>query len=62
MTKEYYTYKYLTSQGFEGVFCACSDKTAITYMREDNELNPDDIVIKLTNTYTKEIVWENKDD
>ena len=62
MTKQYYTYKFLTSKVLEGVFCACSDKTAITYMREDNEATPDNIIIKLTNTYTKEIVWENKND
>ena len=62
MTKQYYTYRFLTSKGIGNVFCAVSDKTALEYIREDNEQNPNDLIVRVTNTYTKEIVWGDKDD
>jgi hypothetical protein len=58
MTRQYYTYFYLTAKGHENVFCAVSDKTALTYLQEDNEEFPDDPIVKITNTYTKEVIYK----
>lgn len=66
MTEPLYTYEYETADGFKSSFLSRSDKNAREYILCNNQaLNTFSaqkkyFIVKLTNTHTKEVIYEEK--